>query len=61
MVKQTITKRAVDNHKWVLIKAGVKHRITALEVDTVAHCIYAHRNPQGDIVQECDGWGDAYV
>lgn len=44
----------------VLIKAGVVHRLTALEDDSVYHCIYAHRLPQGDVVQRFQGWLGAY-
>lgn len=58
---RSIEKRAVDGRNWVLIEAGVKHRITALEDNSLGHCIYAHRNPQGEVVQEYDGWQAAYV
>jgi quercetin dioxygenase-like cupin family protein len=50
-----------DGQCHILIKAGVEHEITALEDDTVFWCVYAHRTPQGDIVQEYTGWSDAYV
>lgn len=60
-VVQTIEKKASDGHNWALIKAGVCHRITAMEDDSMGHCIYAHRNPQGEVVQEYDGWSAAYV
>lgn len=46
---------------WVLIRAGVEHRITALVDDSIGHCIYAHRTHQGDIVQEYSGWAPSYV
>lgn len=57
--------RAIDKQGgvaqcWVLIRAGVKHRLTALADATVAHCIYAHRTPQGEVVQGFDGWTPAY-
>ena len=55
-----VVKRAVEGHNWVLIKAGVIHRITALEANTLAHCVYSHRTPQGEIVQESDGWMGAF-
>ncbi len=55
-VLQSVEKRASDGRNWVLILAGVLHRITALEDGTIYHCIYAHRTPQGDVVQEYDGW-----
>lgn len=44
----------------VLIKAGVEHKMTALEDDSVYHCIYSHRTPQGEIVQRYTGWRHAY-
>ncbi len=47
---------------WVLIVAGVKHRLTSLEAGTIGHCIYSHRDPQTtDVVQEWNGWEKAYV
>lgn len=42
-----------------LVKAEVVHEITALADDTEAWCVYAHRNAQGDVVQEFTGWEDA--
>lgn len=60
-VAQSVVKRATDGRNFVLIKANVCHRLTALEDDCMGHCIYAHRTPQGDVVQEYDGWRDAYV
>ncbi len=44
-----------------LIKADVEHEITALEPNSVFWCVYAHRNPQGDVVQDFNGWGANYV
>ena len=58
-VIQTVEKRATKGYNWVLIKAGTAHRITALEDNSLAHCIYSHRTPQGEIVQEWDGWAEA--
>jgi quercetin dioxygenase-like cupin family protein len=60
-VVRTADKKASDGQNWVLIRAGAVHRITALEDNSLGHCIYSHRNPQGDIVQVCEGWGEAYV
>ena len=60
-VKQTAIKRATDGKNWVLIKAGVKHRLTALDDRSMGHCIYAHRTPQGEIVQAYDGWMESYL
>ncbi len=53
--------RAADGLNWLLIRAGVRHRITALEDASLGHCIYAHREPQGEVVQQYTGWGPAYV
>lgn len=56
--------RVVEKHagpkSWVVIAAGVRHRLTALEDNTFYHCIYAHRTPQGDVVESFDGWQGAY-
>lgn len=64
-IKQSTIKRASDGHNWVLIKAGVTHRLTALEDGSMGHCIYSHRDAQGDVVQPYTGWSDegysAYV
>ncbi len=59
-VVASVVKRAEDGHNWVLIKAGVKHRLTALEFPALGHCIYAHRNPQGEVVEQYEGWRMAY-
>jgi quercetin dioxygenase-like cupin family protein len=47
------TLRAGDR---ALIEAGVLHRITAKKEDSRGDCIYAHRTPQGEIVQTATGW-----
>jgi quercetin dioxygenase-like cupin family protein len=64
-VRRTRTDGAVDTVDLVapahcLIVAGVEHEITALEDDTVFWCVYSHREPQGDIVQDVTGWAEAY-
>lgn len=59
-ILKTVVKRATDGYNWVLIKAGVHHRITALEDGSIGHCIYSHRNPQAEVVVEYDGWAEAY-
>lgn len=58
-VIKSVTKSARDGYNWILIEAGVKHKLTALEDDSLYHCIYSHRNPQGEIVQDYDGWSEA--
>lgn len=60
-VLKTIDKKATDGNNFVLIRADMWHRITALEENSLGHCVYAHRNPQGEVVQEYDGWMDSYV
>ena len=60
-VLKVVEKRARDGFNWLLIEAGKVHRITALEDKSLGHCIYAHRNAQGEVVQEYDGWMPAYV
>ncbi len=44
-----------------LVKADVKHEITALEDNTNFYCIYSHRHPQGDVSESYTGWHEAYV
>ena len=56
-----VVKRASDGHNFLLIKAGVKHKIVAIEDDTMAHCIYSHRSPDGEFSEVYDGWEPAYV
>lgn len=60
-VTQSAVKRASEGHNWVLIKATVCHRITALEDHSLAHCIYAHRDPQGEVTQTYTGWTEAAI
>jgi hypothetical protein len=60
-VLKSIVKSASMGHNWVLIKDDVCHRLTALEDNSMGHCIYAHRNHQGEIVQAYDGWTPGYV
>lgn len=43
-----------------LVLKGVEHEITALEDGTEFWCVYSHREPQGDVVQEYTGWYPAY-
>lgn len=43
-----------------LVKADWLHSFTALTPDVHAVCIYAHRTPQGEVVQDATGWYGAY-
>jgi hypothetical protein len=45
----------------VLITAEAQHELLCLGNSGNAGCVYAHRTPQGDIVQEFTGWENAYV
>lgn len=49
------------NGRWfVLIKADCHHKLTALEDHSDFFCVYAHRDPQGRVIEYYDGWMDAY-
>lgn len=43
-----------------LVKAEVEHAITALTDGTEYWCVYAHRTPQGEVVEDFNGWTEAY-
>ena len=60
-VKDSTEIDADKGMNWALIKAGVTHRITSLRDGTIGHCIYAHRTPQAEVVQEYTGWAPAYA
>ena len=42
-----------------LIRADVEHSFECLD-DGAMWCVYAHRTPQGDVIQEHNGWGPSY-
>jgi len=44
---------------YFLVRKDVLHAITALQDGTEYWCVYAHRSPQGDVIQEWDGWSEA--
>lgn len=55
---------ASDEHPdefYAVIKAGVRHRLTAKSPNTRYDCMYAHRNAQGDVVQQATGWDKSYA
>jgi len=56
---RTIT-REFTAPAFFLVKAKVFHRIEALEDNTTIWCVYSHRTPQGDVVQEFTGFEAAY-
>ena len=41
-----------------LILAQSTHEITALADNTEFWCVYSHRDAQGEVVQEYNGWDD---
>jgi hypothetical protein len=43
-----------------LIRAHVRHEITALSDNTVYWCVYSHRDHQGEVVQQFEGFTEAY-
>lgn len=45
----------------VVIEAERKHRVTALIEGSQGDCIFAHRTPQGEVVQEYTGWDEAHL
>jgi quercetin dioxygenase-like cupin family protein len=56
---KTIEVKSTQDYPFVMIRAQDKHELVALEDNSVFHCIYAHRTPQGDVVQEYNGWSEA--
>lgn len=57
----TVIERDFKAPAHFLVLKDVIHQITATEDETEFWCVYAHRNPQGDVVQENAGWGASYV
>ena len=43
-----------------LILADVNHEIIALEENSYFLCVYAHRDPQGNVIERCEGYFRAY-
>ena len=54
---QRVIEKQAPSH--LLIRAEVEHRIEALEPNSIFWCVYSHRTPQGDVVQEWGGWEQA--
>jgi hypothetical protein len=38
----------------------VEHEITSTAPGTICWCVYSHRTPQGEVVEQYTGWEDAY-
>jgi len=47
--------------EFLLIKANALHTITSLVDDSLFHCVYSHRTPQGEVSEVYTGWNPAYV
>lgn len=60
VVVKEIVKTSSQGFNWLLIKAGVEHVIIAEQDNTIVHCIYSHRDPQGEIILQYDGWTPSY-
>jgi quercetin dioxygenase-like cupin family protein len=58
--REVLWKKRFKAGDYVLIKAEVSHEIECIVAPALFHCIYAHRTPQGDVVQEYTGYEDAY-
>jgi hypothetical protein len=51
------------NFSHALIKKEVNHKLIVLDIEgnsAIAWCVYSHRTAQGHVIQECDGWEEAY-
>jgi quercetin dioxygenase-like cupin family protein len=48
------------NQNHVLIKAGVKHKLIALEDNSLYQCVYTHRDTRGEVSDHYTGWPKAY-
>ena len=46
---------------YCLVKSDVEHEITALTDDALFWCVFSHRDPQGNIIDEYSGNMSAYV
>jgi hypothetical protein len=58
----TLVERDFVAPAFALIRADVEHEITATVADSEFWCVYSHRDAQGDVVQEWNGWNNsAYV
>lgn len=58
--KIPVAEQDFDTGSYFLVKADVCHDITFIE-DGEFWCVYSHRDPQGEVVQEHNGWLRAYV
>lgn len=60
-VQKEITKKAGTMlGSFLSVPAKTLHQLEAGEDGTVYHCLFPHRNFDGEIVEEYDGWEPAY-
>jgi len=56
----TIVERDFVAPSHFLVRAEVLHEITTTEPSTEFWCVYSHRDPQGRVTVDYDGWDQAY-
>ncbi len=56
-----IVEREAQAPAHFLIRADVIHKIVATVENTEYWCVYSHRDHQGDVIQNYDGWSEAYT
>lgn len=44
----------------LLVRAEDIHEFECLEGPGILHCVYAHRDAQGEVTQHATGWEEAY-
>ena len=57
-VLRAVLKKAGE---WVLVKAGVRHRVTAMADDSEGRCMFVHRDHRGELTEVDEGWEPSYV
>jgi len=59
-VTKSVKKYAYELKNWVLMPKGTHHKLTALEDQTLYHCIFSHRRADtGEVVEQYTGWMEA--
>jgi len=51
--------REVGAGEYFVVEATKRHRFIALTDNAEGHCVFAHRTPQGEVVQDYNGWDEA--
>lgn len=55
-----VKQREFTSGQHFLVRADVHHEVTALAANTCYWCVFSHRDPQGEIVQQFTGWERGY-